>query len=271
MIVSSSNISVVIPALEHNSALDDLVENLTHDSITQIIVVFPISTELQHSTKQYGDRVQFLEAVKGRGGQIQTGIEQSSEDIIFILHADSGVKNADIGEIFKILSISDVALGSFRLQFDRDCWPAKLFAWFTRFDSVFTTFGDQGFFFRRTDFLAAKIDLTENPLMEDVILRRALRRTGRVQKANSCITTSTQRLEKLGFWRGQWINFTLIIQFMFGVNSQQLYRKYYGDPGGRIPLRNHRSNSKIENSEGRVIAETMSSRKVRAPLRQDAG
>jgi hypothetical protein len=68
-----------------------------------------------------------------------------------------------------------LGMACFRLRFDREHPMLRLYAWCSRFDSVWTTFGDQGYLIRRSVFEAVG-GFPNWPLFEDVELPRRVRR-----------------------------------------------------------------------------------------------
>jgi len=102
----------------------------------------------------------------------------------------------------------------------------RFYSWATRFETAFTTFGDQAFFFRRPVFEAIG-GVPEWPFMEDVELRLRLRRAGRFVKLPQAVTTSARRFQMRGRLRGQLRNAVILTAFRLGVSPFRLAR-YYG-------------------------------------------
>jgi len=222
-----NQICIVIPALSITAELKKLIGSLNANIIAQVLVVFPDSVSGSQFNEKLGVNTQFIYAKRGRGAQIQAGIDRAPGPYILVLHADSALNSHCLEQIPQILSEEGVALGSFQLKIDSQKWVAKLFSSLARIDSVFTTFGDQGFFFRKEDFIRSCPDLGDYPLMEDIVIRRSLRKIGKVRKSKLEITTSAYRFEKQGFWRTQWLNFVTIIRFLRGECPRKLYAEYY--------------------------------------------
>lgn len=177
---------------------------------------------------------------KGRGSQIQAGITQASADYVWVLHADSHIDTRAPKAIRKILAREATSLGTFTLKFNRAELDEKtassgarslaLFAWVSRMDSALTTFGDQGFFFRREDYVKLGLDLAQYPLLEDVALRRAFKRRGRVTRSSVPIVTSARRFARRGIWKTQLFNTQILWRYMRGESPSSLYLDYYQPP-----------------------------------------
>ena len=132
----------------------------------------------------------------------------------------------------RILSQPNVSLGMFRLSFNRPQWAYHLFEFFARLDTPLTSFGDQGFFFRREDMdhLWKEIYPALNAalILEDVILRRYLKSIGDVRKSTVKIGSSPRRFERRGLWRTQIRNAKILLDAALGASPSALYESYYG-------------------------------------------
>ena len=100
-----------------------------------------------------------------------------------------------------------------------------LYAAATRFDTALTSFGDQAFFASRTAYHAAG-GFPAWSLMEDVELRRRLKRVGRFVKLRPRVTTSARRFEADGVARRQLRNGMILALFALGVSPERLSRMY---------------------------------------------
>lgn len=215
---TQAGISVVIPTYR-----DDAAQIIISDAELR-----PVSQNILHHAAPH--KPLYLNAPKGRGAQIAKAIKACTHPYIWILHADSLPHEDSVPAIQHLLSSRQTALGCFPITFSQDSIWLKLFSFVSRFDSCFTTFGDQGYVFRRSDFEALELDLNAYPLLEDVALRRALITRGVVRKSHLKITTSARRFEKLGCLRTQFYNFGIIIRHALGENPRKLYERYYGVP-----------------------------------------
>jgi len=221
--MTSPAISVIIPTVRPDDALTALVTQLSKLDIFEIIIVKPKDTQASIIPDFNG---KWLTASKGRGPQIQAGLDAAKGDILWIVHADCRVPEKAVSEIIRITQKPLTALGCFPLNFNYFNVSLKLFAIFSRIASPWTTFGDQGFFFLRK-FKNDLPNLAAYPLLEDVIIYRNLRKKGRVVKANYHITTDAKRFRRLGIWRTQWRNVMILWKFRQGVSANKLYDLYY--------------------------------------------
>ena len=150
--VRTHTISLIIPVLNDEEVLQALLRRVRTFDLAEILIVdttLPQNTFAQredgyaHVTRMFGPL--------GRGGQIAAGIKAARSDYIWVLHADSQPHAQSVHAIRDILDRPHISLGCFHLRFDDRHPLLRIFEWGARFDTRLTSFGDQGFFFRRED------------------------------------------------------------------------------------------------------------------------
>ena len=217
----AASISVVIPAMKVTPALTNLIQELGREDICEIIIVGP-NKRIGFS----GNKIRNLSAPLGRGPQIQAGLNAVRGDIIWIVHDDTKVPPNCAHAIRKIMAMPSVSMGCFPLRFDRSGFCLSLYAFLSRFETVFSTFGDQGFFFK-SERVQDLPDLNDYPLLEDVIIRRALLQYGKIKKSSLKVLTCANRFDCQGPMRTQFKNLAILWKFWRGVSPQTLYQEYY--------------------------------------------
>lgn len=238
---SRPQLGVIIPVFRDDAALTRLLHRLENMNIAKLYI---IDGEGRHMPPEgvASALLNFTAALwcpapRGRGPQIAYGIsrliDDESCDSVWVLHADSTPETSAEKEIARVLSHKKTALGMFRLSFGIQHWAYHLFEIFARLDSALTSFGDQGFFFRSADVAVIwprlKAELDASPILEDMVLRHALKTRGRVTKSSLKIGTSPRRFERYGLWQTQIRNMFILLRAYFGTPPAQLYKSYY-DP-----------------------------------------
>lgn len=216
--------SVIIPALNEAAGLAATLGSVRRAIAgAEVIVVDGGSTDgTGELARQQGARV--IAAERGRGRQCAAGATAARGALLLFLHADT-LLPANAGDVLaREFSRADTRIGTFRLAFDHPGLFLRACAWFTRIDSVFTRFGDQGITVRR-EFYEQLGGFPPWPLFEDVELLRRARAITRVRSFPACVTTSARRFRR-GALRQQWLNARLLLAFLAGKSPEELARRY---------------------------------------------
>ena len=220
----TGRISVLVPVLNEERNLARFLTNLRTIGVDEIVVADGASCDASLAIATDLADVAVTSA-KGRGRQINAAAQVASGDAFWILHCDCTPPLNAIGEIRSVLNKPGVRLGAFPIAFGDPHLGLRAFGVFSRFDSVFTTFGDQGFFCRAHDFweVSGAPNIT---MFEDVELRRRFKTIGKVAKARSVMHTSPRRFRKNGVFRQQWRNTHLLLSYLSGSCPETLAKNY---------------------------------------------
>lgn len=169
--------------------------------------------------------VQRLYAPRGRGTQCNAGAARASGRLLLFLHDDTALPAEAPAIVDAVFKDPRTQIASFRLRFDHQHWLLASYAFFSRFDSYLTSFGDQGILIRRS-FFAAIGGFPEWPLFEDVDLLSRARRRARIKKLPAEVTTSAVRFVENGILRQQLLNAELMLRFSLGAAPETLQRRY---------------------------------------------
>lgn len=218
-------VGVVIPTLNEAGQIKGLVDHLVAEGFAEIIVADGGSVDQTCELVEGTSRVKVVRSRKGRGYQLHHGMQHCSAPLILLLHADTRPPLGAVDLIRATLARPQVAAGCFRLAFDTDGFSYSVYSWLSRFETPMTTFGDQGFFARRSTM--RKLDgIPRQPLFEDVELRRRFKTLGQFVKVNACVVTSARRFKRVGAVLGQVRNTLLLLAYNLGVSPEFLYRLY---------------------------------------------
>ena len=165
---------------------------------------------------------------KGKGVQMNRAAESSNGEVLIFLHADTFLPDDAFYLIDKFFFNQKIDIATFKMRFDSENILMKLYSWFTKFDSIFTTFGDQVIVVRRSYF--DELGRFPNlPIFEDVEFFRKARKTKTIYKLPSFVTTSARRFTKKGILKTQLLNGLYILGYLVGINPDKIYRKYFKD------------------------------------------
>ncbi len=213
-------LSVIIPALDEEANLPRSLSALPPEA--EIIVVDGQSRDrTREIARQWGARV--VQSKRGRAAQMNVGREHASGDVLLFLHVDCVLGPRATESMEKALSRSGVVGGSFRLHIDHPGWGYRLVAFGSNLRARLfgLPYGDQAIFVRRSDFDAIG-GYPEDPLMEDVVLVRRLRRRGKLASVDDTVTTGTRHWQHLGPLLTTLLNWVTVGLFFLGVSPTRL-------------------------------------------------
>ncbi len=227
-----SDVSALVPVLNEAEILASFLERLRQTGVTETVVADGGSEDGSlEIARAVADRV--VTSAPGRGRQIARAARSASAEIFWIVHCDCTPPSAAIEEIKETLARKGVLMGAFPISFDANHPLLRFYSILSRLDSPISTFGDQGFFLRSSDYRRAG-GVPESALFEDVELRRRIRRLGKVAKTQSFMKTSARRFLKNGAFRQQVMNGVLLAQYYAGVNAETLAKSYRNSTISRV-------------------------------------
>jgi rSAM/selenodomain-associated transferase 2 len=221
-------LSVIVPALNEAQELPGLLDSLLQlPGNCEMLVVDGGSSDASERIVCASSRVRWLTAPRGRAAQMNAGARAARGESVLFLHADTRLPANAVARIVTALADPQVVAGSFRLRFEPNSMLLRLYALCSRLNFTITTFGDQGLFMRRSDFLQMG-GYAPLPFLEDVEFQRRLRARGRFVKLPLGVTTSARRFRAHGVLRQQLRNVVLVALFLAGASPNSL-KRYYDD------------------------------------------
>ena len=222
-------IAVIVPVLNEADNIDGLLDDLAGQGFSTVVVVDGGSTDATAARVAAHPRATLIPTQRGRGVQLAAGVAACDAEILLFLHADTRLPPGARDAVAGALAIPGVAAGSFRLRFDAPDRLLALYAAFSRFETGLTTFGDQAMFVHRSA-LEAVGGVPPWPFLEDVELRRRLRRVGRFVKLRQSVTTSARRFQAEGALRRQALNLLILLLYQLGISPSRLAPLYSARP-----------------------------------------
>jgi rSAM/selenodomain-associated transferase 2 len=164
---------------------------------------------------------------RGRGTQQNCAARQARGEVLLFLHADTWLDPEAASQIEAALSDVRVWGGAFRQRIEAEGLLFRLLergnAWRAGYCDL--PYGDQGIFIRRSVFERVG-GFPEVPLMEDLILIKALGREFRPALLPGPLYVSARRWERHGILRQTLRNWLLVALFQLGISPQCLARLY---------------------------------------------
>lgn len=228
------SISVIIPVLNEADHAGRLIEELGTHRDVEVIVVDGGSLDSTQTILKGFHHLKRINTVASRGLQLNEGAAVAGGEILWFLHADSKVPPGWREVIEETLNESETVAGSFPLRFSTNHWLLNIFGKFSCINHPLFTYGDQGYFMKRSTF--HKVGGYKNyPILEDVEIQCRLRKLGCWKKTRSTLTTSARRFIAKGILRQQLKNIGIVSGFLLGVSPFWLSRFYL--PEGYDSLR----------------------------------
>jgi rSAM/selenodomain-associated transferase 2 len=224
MTKSVAAISVVVPTLNEEKTIGDLLDVLERLGPEEIIVVDGGSVD--RTVASATGRAQVLCTEASRAVQMNAGAGVANGDVLLFLHADSRPSAGSIDAIRLVMRDASLAGGNFDIRYAGGDWAAKAFTSLNRWRRRFGIFyGDSGIFCRREAFKQLG-GYRIWPILEDYDFARRLRKTGRLALLDEPIWVSDRRWRNAGLVSTLWSWFWIQGLYLIGVPPHRLARMY---------------------------------------------
>jgi Glycosyl transferase family 2 len=171
---------------------------------------------------------------------MNAGARHARGEVLWFIHADTGVDPAAFGQIQAAIADPAVAGGGLRLRFDQPSPALRYVAWTSNLRARYLhwVFGDQAMFIRRSVFETLG-GFPGLPLMEDLEMSRRLHRRGRLAVLPATATTSARRFTEHGTWRTLAFMQYLKLLYFLGADPQRIAARYQAGPPRTFRPRRH--------------------------------
>lgn len=224
----SAPLAIIIPTLNAAGDLPETAEALLPGVVAGLVRELVVSDggsadDTLLIARELGALI--VEGPPGRGGQIGRGVSAATAPWLLVLHADSIPVPGWAAAVGHHMEHHPDKAGWFDLAFRAKGVAPSLVAAGANLRSRWfgMPYGDQGLLISR-DLLAGAGGVPDLPLMEDVMLARALR--GRLRPLGLPVRTSAARYERDGWARRVIRNLGTLARFLLGVPPERLVHRY---------------------------------------------
>ena len=223
----SAEIGVVIPALDEAENLPGLLGDLSRLGLESVVVVVDGGSGDGTVAAARAGGALVMKSRLGRAAQLNAGAALLSTPWLLFLHADSRLGDEALRAIESHVQSDRREAGYLGLQISHPHFHYRLIECGQRVRErlLGLVYGDQGLLIRRDLFFEAG-PYPDEPIMEDVILNRRLRREEWLVRLPAAIATSARRYEEEGRVRGWLRNVRLISRFLAGARPADLAARY---------------------------------------------
>ena len=219
-------LSIVIPVLNEAAEIETALRALAplRERGCEVIVADGGSSDgTPEIAGSLADKI--LTAKRGRASQMNAGAAVANGDVLLFLHADTRLLDDADRIVREDMAGSGKFWGRFDVQFSQGGLPliAAMMNLRSRLTGIAT--GDQAIFVSRATFEKAG-GFPEIPLMEDIALSKALKRSGPPLCLRAKVTTSPRRWHTRGVLRTVLLMWRLRMAYYFGAAPERLARLY---------------------------------------------
>lgn len=196
-------LSIIIPTLNEEKLIEQTLHALKE--LAAGIEIIVVDGESDDTTVEQARRsARVITAPRGRGKQLNTGVEATTGDLLLFLHADTLPDPGGINELLEVMQDESIAGGAFRMRFDAtEPLYKHISANVTRRSLRTKSYtGDQAIFTRRRIFQQLH-GYRPWPFMEDVDYSERMNKVGKVVLLKHAVETSARRHQQWGLLRTQ--------------------------------------------------------------------
>lgn len=227
--------SFIIPTLNEELYLNDVIDSIKSFEDYEIIIVDGGSSDKTIEIAQQHN-VNIVNSVIGRGTQLNNGAFKANGDILCFLHSDTTLPKNAFELVNSFFSENANKICRFKLGFDIDHWLLNRYKNFSKFNSIFTRFGDM-FIAVRKDFFLELGGFPNWKTFEDVDFLKRATSKAKIGVLGNEVISSARTFIKYGFVNQQIYNGYLMVKYLLGLRKFIEENKYYS----RIPKKNKAS------------------------------
>ena len=229
--IVTAAVSVVVPVLDEEAAIDRLLGRLRHAGDAEIVVVDGGSRDRTVERAEKHEGVRVIRGERGRARQMNLGAREASGDVLLFLHADTTLPEGAVDRVLGAVRRRGADFGCFTVKIDSEDLRLRIASRMisARSRLIPSSTGDQAQFFRR-DFFFSLGGYPEVPLFEDMMIVGLAARRGKYVCVDGPVRTSARRWHTHGISRTMITMLALRTLYHLGVDPQTLAKFYATHP-----------------------------------------
>lgn len=221
-------ISIIIPTYNEEAHIVDLLRYLENqapsESDLELLVVDGHSTDRTVEKVRQAGFTCRVSPSKGRAVQMNFGVEHTSGELLYFVHADTRPPESYATDIRQAVQ-NGYESGCYRFSFNSEALMLKINSWFTRFDVLICRGGDQSLFITRSVFEEMK-GFKNYRIMEDFELIRRLRRRETFTILPKSVRVSARKYKENHYLKVNLVNLVVFTMFIFGASQRTMVHAY---------------------------------------------
>lgn len=170
----------------------------------------------------------------GRAHQLNLGAAATKADWLWFLHADTRISSASINAILEHAAQEQPSWGCFRHKIDHGSVALRVIERSANLRArLGLPYGDQALFVH-TDLFREAGGFPQEPILEDLLLSKTLRKISRPHVLAPPVISSGRRWRNLGIARTTWRNWRILAMLLAGsrdtTRMATLYHRHAGRP-----------------------------------------
>ena len=224
-VIMNIKYSFIIPTHNEELFLSKTLKSIEKFEDKEIIVVDGGSNDKTIDIALKYD-AKIINSVIGRGVQLNQGVFNSKGNILCFLHADTLLPDNAHELIELFFSDPNNNICRFKLGFDIDHWLLNRYKFFSKYDSIFTRFGDM-FIAVRKEFFFEVGGYPNWKTFEDVDFLKRASDKSKIKVLDGEVISSSRTFIKYGFIKQQFYNGYLLTKYLIGFRSFIEENNYY--------------------------------------------
>lgn len=226
--VEPAPVAVVVPILDDTPALALCLADLAAAGEALEIHVVDGGPDSAAAELCRARDVSYHRSPPGRAAQLNHGAAQTSAHWLWFLHADTRIPADAVHALVNHGLTEHRGWGCFRTRIAYPSPAMRVIEGGANLRArLGLPYGDQGMFVHR-DLFHAVGGFPAEPILEDALLAKALRRFSRPRVLSPTIQTSGRRWRTLGIARTTWINWRILAMHLTGSRDTHRMAKLYG-------------------------------------------